>query len=126
MLSIEIEPEVREWLEGIHVRDLAIVKRYVQRLANEGERMGMPRSRCLQNGLFELRFDVADKAARISYWMRPDATAVLLTVFHKQRQNERLHVAQARQAMRICRRHHGASHPVDVIFGGYPLELGGP
>ncbi len=121
-----MEPEVRTWLERLPYRDLAIAKKFVQRLANEGRAMGMPRSRSLQDGLFELRFDIADKSVRISYWIRADSTAVLLTVFHKQRQNEHTHVLQARQAMRTCRNDHDGSHPVETIFGGYPLELGGP
>ncbi|MGA4544874.1 type II toxin-antitoxin system RelE/ParE family toxin [Uniformispora flossi] len=89
-----MEPEVRSWLLGLPVRDLAIVKRVVQRLANEGDRMGMPRSKSLGQGLFELRFDVVNQAIRITYWIRTDATAVLLTVFHKQRMNERDQVSE--------------------------------
>ncbi|MGR7000206.1 type II toxin-antitoxin system RelE/ParE family toxin [Yinghuangia aomiensis] len=124
MFSIEMEPEVRSWLLGLPVRDLAIVKRVVQRLANEGDRMGMPRSKSLGQGLFELRFDVVNQAIRITYWIRTDATAVLLTVFHKQRMNERDQVERARLAMKTCQAEH-ADTLVTPIFAGRPLELDG-
>jgi hypothetical protein len=124
VFAIEMESEVRAWLEGLPAAQLGAVKRFVQRLANEGERMGMPRSKPLGQGLFELRFELANRAVRIPYWIRTDATAVLLTVFHKQKMNERVQVERARQAMKTCQSDH-VGPPVAVIFAGEPLELGG-
>ncbi|WP_406284324.1 hypothetical protein [Embleya sp. NBC_00896] len=53
-----------------------------------------------------------------------DATAVLLTVFGKQRMNEHLQVERARQVMKTCQNDHSGA-PVAIIFAGEPLELGG-
>ncbi|WP_424636916.1 type II toxin-antitoxin system RelE/ParE family toxin [Embleya sp. AB8] len=124
MFGIEMEPEVRAWLEGLSAAQRGTVKRFVERLANEGERMGMPRSKPLGQGLFELRFDVANRAVRISYWIRADATAVFLTVFRKQKINEHVQVERAGQVMKTCQSEHSGA-PVAIIFAGEPLELGG-
>jgi hypothetical protein len=43
---------------------------------------------------------------RITYWHRPDGVIVLLTVFHKQRNNEAGEVARARKALDACRARH--------------------
>lgn len=120
-----MEPEVRLWLESLRAAELGTVKRFVQRLANEGERIGMPRSKPLGRGLFELRFDLADRAVRITYWVRTDSTVVLLTVFGKQKINEREQVDRARQAMKTCRGDHRDPASA-VVFAGEPLELGAP
>ncbi len=62
----------------------------------------MPRSRALGDGLFELRFDLGTTARRITFFFPADQRIVLLTTFHKQRQNERAEVTRARQAMKVC------------------------
>jgi phage-related protein len=62
----------------------------------------MPASRSLGDGLFELRFDVARSSWRLTYWFAPERRIVLLTVFRKQRQNERLEVQRARWALTKC------------------------
>ena len=62
----------------------------------------MPASRSLGDGLFELRFDFGRVARRITYYFAPARRIVLLTVFRKQRQNERAEVRRARQAMERC------------------------
>ena len=49
--------------------------------------------RPLGRGLVELRFDMSRRSWRITYWHRPDGVIVLLTVFHKQRDNEAREVA---------------------------------
>ncbi len=64
--------------------------------------MRMPRSRSLGDGLFELRFNLGSNAQRITFFFPGDRRAVLLTTFHKQRQNERAEVARARLAMEVC------------------------
>ncbi len=45
-------------------------------------------------------------AWRITYWYRPDAVIVLLTVFRKQRNNERAEVVRAHRALDDCRKLH--------------------
>ncbi|MEU9718088.1 type II toxin-antitoxin system RelE/ParE family toxin [Streptomyces sp. NPDC047976] len=111
---IEMEPEVREWLAGLGARDHAQVERYADRLAAEGPRMPMPRSRPLGAGLYELRFHLADDEIRIPYWFTPDGRAVLLTVFRKTRMHEDAQIERARTAHRICREQHppAAEHEV--------------
>ena len=62
----------------------------------------MPASRALGDGLFELRFDIVRVSWRITYFFAGSQQIVLLTVFRKQRQNERQEVQRARQAMARC------------------------
>ena len=62
----------------------------------------MPASRALGDGLFELRFDVLRVAGQITYFFATGRRIVLLTVFHKQRQNELAEVQRARWAMTRC------------------------
>ncbi|MFD5420738.1 type II toxin-antitoxin system RelE/ParE family toxin [Streptomyces sp. NPDC127069] len=103
---IEIEPEVREWLEGLSDRHHAQVERYVDRLAHEGPGMPMPRSRPLGSGLHELRFHLADDEVRVPYWFAPGGRAVLLTVFRKTRMHEEDQIDRARSAHKICKDRH--------------------
>ncbi len=62
----------------------------------------MPHSRSLGAGLFELRFDLDRVACRVTYFFTEPRRIVLLTVFRKQRQNERHEVQRARDAMARC------------------------
>jgi phage-related protein len=62
----------------------------------------MPAWRALGDRLFELRFHVLRVAWRITYFFASDRRIVLLTVFHKRRQNERAEVQRARWAMTRC------------------------
>ena len=102
MWSVELEPEVEQWISELSVRDFASVLPHVERLAERGNLLRMPASRALGDGLFELRFDLLRAAWRITYFFAPGRRIVLLTVFHKQRQNERAEVQRARSAMTHC------------------------
>lgn len=62
---------------------------HVERLAERGNQLRMPASPSLGGGLFELRFDLTRVAWRITYFFASYRRVVLLTVFRKQRQNER-------------------------------------
>lgn len=62
----------------------------------------MPAPRSLGGGLFELRFDLERVAWRITYYFADRRRIVLLTVFRKQRMNERAAVVLARRAMARC------------------------
>jgi hypothetical protein len=64
----------------------------------------MPISRSLEDGLFDLRFDLEHQAFRNTYYFAALRRIVLLTVFRKQRKNERHEVHRARDAMVRCRR----------------------
>ena len=68
MWSVELEPEVEQWMSGLTVHDFASVLPHVERLAERGNLLRMPASRALGDGLFELRFDVLRVAWRITYF----------------------------------------------------------
>jgi phage-related protein len=100
--SVELEPEVEQWLASLPPSLFAIAAFRVDRLSTHGSALRMPHSRSLGEGLFELRFDLDRTARRITFFFPGDQRIVLLTTFHKQRSNERMEVARARQAMRRC------------------------
>jgi hypothetical protein len=100
--TIELEPEVEDWLDALGPRDFATASFHVDRLATRGASLRMPHSRALGDGLFELRFDLDRTAWRITFWFAPGRRIVLLTVFRKQRMTERVEVERARRAMALC------------------------
>jgi len=100
--SIELEPEIEEWLNTLPVELFAKAASRIDHLAEQGSSARMPRSRPLGDGLFELRFELARNAQRITFYFPGERRIVLLTTFRKQRQNERAEVARARQAMNRC------------------------
>lgn len=100
--SIELEPEVEQWVDSLPAGQFATVASRIEYLGEHGAAIRMPRSRPLGDGLFELRFDLAQKAQRITFFFPAGKRIVLLTTFRKQRQNERTQVARARQAMARC------------------------
>lgn len=69
-----------------------------------------PLSRSLGRGLFELRFHMGRRAWRITYCFGGGRRIMLLTVFHKQRQTERVQLRRARRAM------------LSVVAGGWPAD----
>jgi|HubBroStandDraft_1064217.scaffolds.fasta_scaffold101609_2 phage-related protein len=100
--SVELEPDVRQWLESLPARAFAIAAVNVDRLADQGARLRMPHSRNLGGGLHELRFDLDHVAVRVTYLLPGDHRTVLLTQFRKQRDNERQEVARAQRALQRC------------------------
>ncbi|WP_255247638.1 type II toxin-antitoxin system RelE/ParE family toxin [Kineosphaera limosa] len=70
----------------------------LERLATRGHMLRMPHSRSLGDGLYELRFTCESVSRRITYSFDADRSAVTLTTFRKQRQNERAEVLRARRA----------------------------
>jgi phage-related protein len=100
--SVEMELEVEQWLEKLSAKQFASAAARIDFLGEFGTAVRMPRSRVLGAGLFELRFDVDRSARRITYFFPGDNRIVLLTVFRKQRQNERAEVERARRAMATC------------------------
>lgn len=102
MRAVELEPEVEQWMDRLSVTEFASTLPHVERLAERGNQLRMPASRSLGDGLFELRFDLTRLAWRITYFFASDRRVVLLTVFRKQRQNERHEVRRARLAMNQC------------------------
>jgi hypothetical protein len=102
MWSIDLEPEVENWLDSLSVHDFAVTFAHIERLAERGNMLRMPASRSLGDGLLELRFDLGRLSWRVTYWFAPNRRIVLLTIFRKQRQNERSEVQRARWALTQC------------------------
>ena len=99
---IELEPEVQRWLDQLPAKNFGVVAFQLDRLATQGSSLRMPISRSLDAGLFELRFDLDRRAFRITYYFAADRRIVLLTVFRKQRMNDRHEITRARDAMARC------------------------
>lgn len=100
--TVELEPEVRKWIEDLPVASFARVAFYVDLLAEEGTLLGEPYTKQLDGKLRELRFHLDEFAVRITYWIAPGRRIVLLTVFHKTRTRDGREVERARRAMRRC------------------------
>jgi hypothetical protein len=114
--EIELEPEVRDWLDVLPLRDYAKVEAMADILADHAETLGEPYSRHLSGKTRELRFYLERSAVRVSYWLAPGARVVLLTVFRKTRQVERAEVARAVAAQQECASGHGAHAPAREVY----------
>ncbi|MEV5984543.1 type II toxin-antitoxin system RelE/ParE family toxin [Streptomyces sp. NPDC052051] len=108
--AIEIEPEVRAWLEALPAKHFLKVDEYVGLLAEQAVGLGEPYARYLGDGVRELRPTLDGAAMRITYWLTPNRTAVLLTVFRKTRMHEDGEVRRAKLAQKICEAEHGPAH----------------
>ena len=114
--DVELEREVRDWLETLTIIEYAKVEAMADILADNAETLGEPYSRHLFGKTRELRFHLGRSAVRISYWVAPRARVVLPTVFRKTRQVERAEVARAVLAQEACESGHEAHAPADVIY----------
>src|SRR5258706_14487426 len=95
--QVELHDEVVTWMLRLVDSEWDRVVVIVDRLSVLGSAARMPLSRSLGEGLFELRCSLGSTARRITYRFTQDGRIVLLTTFRKQRQNERVEVARARQ-----------------------------
>ena len=100
--TVELEPEVRTWLEGLPTARFGIVAFHIDLLADQGPLLGEPHTRHLGGKLRELRFYLDQSAMRITYWIAPERRIVLLTVFRKNHMREDRQVERARRALRRC------------------------
>ena len=100
--TIELEEEVEQWWFALGDDQFGQVERYVDHLAEEGVHLGEPFTRQLDGKLRELRFFLGRQQTRITYYIASGRRIVLLTVFTKSRQRERVEIARARQAMQQC------------------------
>ncbi|MER7000627.1 type II toxin-antitoxin system RelE/ParE family toxin [Streptomyces sp. NPDC000410] len=107
---IEVEPEVRSWLECIPIGHYRKVEEYAELLAALGTRTPMPFARPLRDGVYELRPTLGGADTRITYWFAPGHRIVLLTVFRKTRMREAAQVARAVAARIVCLSEHGPAH----------------
>jgi hypothetical protein len=100
--TVELEPEIKDWLEGLPTTQFAHVAFYVDLLAENGPLLGEPYTKQLDGRLRELRFYLERDAMRLTYWIAPDRRIILLTVFRKTRMREGRQVARARRALARC------------------------
>jgi len=110
--TVELEPEVRAWLETLPEADYRAVERTVDLLADQPTTLGEPLSRHLGGPLRELRVSLRGNAIRVTYWLAPQRRVVLLTIFRKQRMRETGEVERARLAQKACESGHAPGHDV--------------
>jgi hypothetical protein len=107
---IELEPEVRDWLELLPDKHYRKVEAYAELLADLGTQTPMPFARPLRDGVYELRPTLDGDDTRITYWFAPEGRIVLLTVFRKTRMRETAQVARAVSARMVCDIEHKPAH----------------
>jgi hypothetical protein len=110
LYAVEVEPEVRSWLEALSDRDFGRADFLVGLLAEQAETLGEPYTRHLDGKVRELRFHLLARQPRITYWLAPGRRIILLTVFRKTRSAEAAEVARALQAQKTCETEHGPAH----------------
>lgn len=103
--KVELEPEVVDWIESLPPAEFGRVEFYIDLLSQRGPLLDQPYTRQLRGKLRELRFYLGSRgdAVRISYFMTEDRRIILLTVFRKQRAQERAEIERAHRAMQRCR-----------------------
>jgi len=106
LYRVELEPEVRDWLDGLSDSDFKRVDEVCGMLAEKGTGLGGPWSDHLDGAVWELRVRLHQVAVRVTYWCRPDGTIVLLTVFRKTRQHDQRQIDRAVRAQQACERDH--------------------
>ena len=102
MVEVELHDEVVTWIASLEDTEWERTVVLIDRLASLGASARMPLSRALGDGLFELRFSLGPTARRITYRFMTDGRIVLLTIFRKQRNNERTEIVRARKALEEC------------------------
>ncbi|MGW7359722.1 type II toxin-antitoxin system RelE/ParE family toxin [Streptomyces sp. NPDC054802] len=107
---IELEPEVRQWLDLLPAKQYRKVEEYADLLAALGTLTPMPFARPLRDGVYELRPTLDGEDTRITYWFAPGRRIILLTVFRKTRMRETAQVARAVTARAVCESDHGPAH----------------
>jgi hypothetical protein len=104
--TVEVEPEVAEWLLALPAATFGHVRFYVDLLAEHGVALDEPYTRQLRGKLRELRFHVDREQIRIAYFIAPGRRIVLLTVFRKTRQREQAEIDRAWRTMQACTSEH--------------------
>ena len=100
--SVEIEPEVDEWLLGLSDEDFGQAAFYIDLLAAKGVTLSEPYTRQLRGKLRELRFFIGRERYRVGYYIATGRRIILLTVFRKTRQREQREIERAERAMNRC------------------------
>lgn len=100
--TVELEPEVEQWLLSLSDEEFGHVAFYVDLLAERGPLLDEPYTKQLKGKLRELRFHLGRNRQRISYYLAGEKRAILLTVFRKRRAQERAEIDRAERAMQRC------------------------
>ena len=100
--TVELEPEVRDWLEGLPTAQFARAAFSIDLLAEQGPLLGEPYTKQLDGKLRELRFYLDRDAVRVTYWIASERRIILLTVFRKTRMRDDREVERARRAFARC------------------------
>jgi hypothetical protein len=111
LYEIEVEPEVRSWLEGLTDRDFGPVDFLVGLLTERAETLGEPYSRHLGGKVRELRFHLL-RQQNPSHVLASNRRLVLLTVFRKTRSAETFEVQRAVAAQQMCEATHDVAHDI--------------
>ncbi|MEV2213037.1 type II toxin-antitoxin system RelE/ParE family toxin [Streptomyces sp. NPDC050997] len=101
--TVELEPEVAEWLAGLDDKRWAQALMHLDLLEQRGVHLSEPYTRQLDGKLRELRFYCGAERVRITYWTATGRRIIMLTVFAKTRMREFAEVERARQAMKRCK-----------------------
>jgi hypothetical protein len=99
---VELEAEVRIWLEGLPAPLFARAAFYIDLLAERGPLLSEPYTKQIDGKLRELRFYLDGDAIRVTYWIASKRRIVLLTVFQKSRMREAREIDRARRAYQRC------------------------
>jgi hypothetical protein len=110
LYAVEVEPEVRSWLERLSDRDFAHAAFFSVLPEDHPETLGEPHTRHLGGKVRELRFHLLAQQPRITYWLAPGRRIILLTVFRKTSSAQVAEVARALQAQKTCETEHGPAH----------------
>lgn len=100
--AVELEPEVRDWLEQLGTAQFMTAAFYIDLLADNGVMLDEPYTRHLDGKLRELRFHLGRQATRITYFIANGRRIILLTVFAKTRMREEREIDRARRALARC------------------------
>ena len=100
--EVELEPEVRDWLEELDDQRWAQAMFHLDLLEERGVLLGEPYTRQLSGKLRELRFYCGGERIRISYWIASGRRIIALTVFAKTKMRETAEIARAAAAMARC------------------------
>jgi hypothetical protein len=100
--TVELEPEVVDWYRSLDEDAQGRVRFNIDRLAELGPLLDEPFTRQLQGKLRELRFFLAGRATRITYWIASGRRIILLTVFVKTKRREHREVERAKRAIDRC------------------------
>ena len=100
----ELEPEVRDWLEGLDDQRWAQAMFHLDLLEAHGALLGEPYTRQLDGKLRELRYYCGGQRMRVSYWIAPGRRIIMLTVFTRTKLRETAEIERAADAMARCQR----------------------